>query len=119
MTGRAAQPPEFSLRDVVSLTWSPLLILPLSRLAALIRPFLEPNFPQRWSDSDVGVDARPGQPVGRCLILRPAPSPFPSAFLNGLLSGLPRFLPLQASKCLTITANCRASDDTFPRRPPR
>ena len=35
--------------------------------------------------------------VGRCLILRPAPSPplYPSTFLKGLLSGLPRFLPLQ------------------------
>jgi len=35
--------------------------------------------------------------VGRCLILRPAPSPplYPSTFLTGLLSGLPRFLPLQ------------------------
>src|SRR5207248_4909932 len=43
-TGQAAQPPEFSPHDVVSLTWSPLLIPPSSRLAALSRPFLEPNF---------------------------------------------------------------------------
>src|ERR1700733_14619156 len=54
---------------------------------------LEPNFPRRWSDSDVGVDARPGQP-GRSLP-NPAPGPpllslFPSAFLNGLLSRRPR-----------------------------
>ena len=95
VTGRAAQPPEFSPRDVVGLTWYPCAILPPSRLTALIRPFLEPDFPQRWSDSDVGVDARPGQP-GRSL---PNPAPrsppllslFPSAFLKGLLSNLPRF----------------------------
>ena len=73
LTGRAAQPPEFSPRDVVGLTWSPLLIPPLSRLAALIRPFLEPSFPRRWLDSDMGVDARPGQP-GRSLS-NPAPGP--------------------------------------------
>jgi hypothetical protein len=60
LTDQAAQPPEFSPRDVVGLTWSPLSIPPPNRLAALIRPFLEPNFPRRWSDSDVGVDARPG-----------------------------------------------------------
>jgi len=34
LTGRAAQPPEFSPRDVVGLTWSLLLIPPPSRLAA-------------------------------------------------------------------------------------
>jgi hypothetical protein len=64
LTGRAAQPPEFSPRDVVGLTWSPLLIPPPSRLAALT--FLEPNFPRRRLDSDVGVDAGLGQP-GRSL----------------------------------------------------
>jgi hypothetical protein len=93
LTGRAAQPPEFSPRDVVGLIWSPLAIPPPSRLAALIRPFLEPNFPRRWSDSDVGVDARPGQP-GRSLPnpapgLSPPLSLFPSAILNGLLSVRP------------------------------
>ena len=46
LTGRVAQPPEFCPHDVVGLTWSPLLIPPPSRLAALIRPFLELNFPQ-------------------------------------------------------------------------
>ena len=69
VTSQAAQPPEFSPCGVVGLTWSPLLILPSGRLAALIRPFLEPNFPRRWSDSDVGGLANL---VGRCLILRPA-----------------------------------------------
>jgi hypothetical protein len=44
MTGRAARPPELSPRNVVGLTWSPLLVLPPSRLAALIRPSLKPNF---------------------------------------------------------------------------
>jgi len=107
LTGRAAQPPEFSPHDVVS-------------LAAPIRPFLEPNFPRRWPDSDVGVDTPPSQP-GRS---PPNPVPgllpfFPSTFLIGLLSGLPRFLPLQISKYLIITATRRASDDSFPRRPPR
>jgi hypothetical protein len=77
LAGRAAQPPEFSLRDVVGLTWSPLAILPPSRLAALIRPFLEPNFPRRWSDSDVAVNVRPSQP-GRSLP-NPAPGPLPSS----------------------------------------
>jgi hypothetical protein len=48
-----------------------------SRLAAPIRPFLQPNFPRRWSDSDVDVDARPGQP-GRSLP-DPAPGPLPSS----------------------------------------
>ena len=63
---------------------------------------LEPNFPRRWSDCDMGVDARPSQPSRS--LPNPAPGPlpsslpFPSAFLNGLLSGLPRFLPLQVSK---------------------
>src|SRR5271154_426975 len=42
------------------------------------RPFLEPNFPRRWLDSDVGVDARPGQP-GRSLP-NPAPPPLLSSF---------------------------------------
>src|SRR5271156_15811 len=51
-------------------------MVPPSRLATLIRPFLEPNFPRRWSDSDAGVDARPGQP-GRSLP-NPAPGPLPS-----------------------------------------
>jgi hypothetical protein len=38
---------------------SKLYLAPLpSRLAALIRPFLEPNFPRRWLNSDVGVDVR-------------------------------------------------------------
>ena len=77
VTGRAAQPPEFSPRDDVGLTWSACAILPPSRLTALIRPFLEPNFPQRWSDSDVGVDARPGQ-LGRSLP-NPARGPLPSS----------------------------------------
>ena len=80
---------------------------PPSRLATLIRPFLEPNFPRRWSDSDMGLDARsswPGQP-GRWL-LNPAVGPppllslFPSALLNSLFSGLPCSLPVQASKML-------------------
>jgi hypothetical protein len=71
LIGRAAQPPEFGPRDVVGLTWSSPAILPPSRLAALIRPFLEPKFPRRWSDSDVGIDARPNLP-GRSL---PNPTP--------------------------------------------
>jgi hypothetical protein len=102
LTDQAAQPPEFSPRDVAGLTWSPLSIPPPNRLVTLIRPFLESNFPRRWSDSDVGADAWPGQP-GRSLP-NPVPDPlsssllFPSASLNGLLSGLSRFLPLQASK---------------------
>jgi hypothetical protein len=78
LAGRAAQPPEFNPRDVVGLTWSPLAILPPSRLAALIHPFLEPNFPRRWSDSDVGVGARPSQP-GRSL---PNPAPGPPPLLS-------------------------------------
>jgi hypothetical protein len=46
-----------------------------SRLAALIRPFLEPNFPRRWSNSDVGVEARPGRSLPD-----PAPGPLPFSF---------------------------------------
>jgi hypothetical protein len=96
VTGWAAQPPEFSPRDGISLTWFPLLIPPLSRLAALVHLFLEPSSLKRWSDSYVGVDAWPGQP-GRSLP-NPAPDPlpslFPSASLNGFLSSLPRFLPV-------------------------
>jgi hypothetical protein len=69
--------PLFSPRDVVSHTWAPLLIPPPSRLTALICPFLEPNFPRRWSDSEVGVDARPSQP-GRSLP-NPTPGPLPLA----------------------------------------
>jgi hypothetical protein len=85
LTGQAAQPPEFSPHDVVGLAWSPLAIRTPSRLAAPIRPFLEPNFPRRWPDSDVGVDTPPSQP-GRS---PPNPAPgllpfFPSTFLNGL-----------------------------------
>ena len=68
VTGWAAQSPEFGPRDVVSLTWAPLLIPPPSRLAAQIRPFLEPNFPRRWLASDVGVDVRPGQPGTRIYV---------------------------------------------------
>jgi hypothetical protein len=78
MTGRAVQSPEFSPRDDVGLTRSPRAILPPSRLTAPIRPFLKPNFPQRWSDSEVGVDERPGQP--RRSLPNPAPDPLPSSF---------------------------------------
>jgi len=57
VTGWAAQSSKFSPCDVVGLTWSPLGIPPPSGLAALIRSFLEPNFPRRWSASNVDVDA--------------------------------------------------------------
>jgi hypothetical protein len=94
VTSRAAQPPEFGSRDVVGLTWSPCAILSPSKLTALIRTFLEPNFPQRWSDFDAGVEAWPGQP-GRSLP-NPAAGPLPSSLFSFCLferpSEQPRFL---------------------------
>jgi hypothetical protein len=83
VAGWAAQPPEFSPRDVVGLTWSTLGIPPPSGLAALIHSFLEPNFPRRWSASNVGVDARPGGPSqpGRS---QPNPAPGPPPVLSSL-----------------------------------
>jgi hypothetical protein len=77
----------------------PRAIPPRSRLAALVLPFLEPNFPRRWSDSDVDVDARPSRPSQPSWSLpNPAPDPLHSPlsfllFLNGLLRGLSRLLP--------------------------
>jgi hypothetical protein len=81
VTGRAVQPPEFRPRDVVGLTWSPLLI-PQARRS-------NSSLPRAESPSTRGL----ANLVGRCLILRPAPSPplspFLSAFLNDFLRGLP------------------------------
>jgi hypothetical protein len=117
VTGWAAQSPGFSPRDVVGLTWSSLLILPLSRLTALIRLFLEPNFLDNGRTPKWVSTRSLANLVGRCLTLGTAPSP-PSASLHGLLSCLSRFLPPQASR-LAIVATRLASDDSFPRQLPR
>jgi hypothetical protein len=70
---RPAQPPGFSPRDVVGLTWSPLAIPPPSKLAALMLDFARRPLATMEPKSDVrGLRSTSGYLLGAYWCLKPS-----------------------------------------------